>query len=475
MLAMQPCLQAQGKFDDLTALVPTSANSVVAIDVKAVHASPIAVRDKWADKHEAAYVNKPIMLPPESDRIVLASQMNPDEQLAQSWELGLMSLTEALSIKTIARAEGGYVDPIGGKQAAWTPSDAYFVDLGGSKLAAMYPANRQSIGNWIGDVDAKRTGLASDYLKATVASVTGPCQIAMGLDLKNVVRPHKLREKLAASEWVKGDAAKQKQWEELFLGLQGVNLKVMLTDTAKGVIQIDFAGDPSVLGKDAKSVFLTVLDDFGVGIDELGDWKVAVGKTNVTFSGDLNDSAMRKIFSLLELPSTKFSDVDAAQADAASSADVMKQASLDYFKSVNVLLDDMRNEFMTNRDARHNMAASYLDRYARRIDRLPILNVDEELLNFGATAAATMRDVSVTTKSQGVSAGVRKSAVYGNYQYSYDGYGYYDYRSNASVKTQISREEEQIALNARFTSWKQVEDSWAQIRKAMTQKYGVEF
>ena len=53
-----------------------------------------------------------------------------------------MNLTEPLSMRSIARAEGGYLDKIGGVDCAWTPSDPYFVALEAKQLGVVFPANR---------------------------------------------------------------------------------------------------------------------------------------------------------------------------------------------------------------------------------------------------------------------------------------------------------------------------------------------
>jgi hypothetical protein len=182
---------------------------------------------------------------------------------------------------------------------------------------------------------------------------------------------------------------------------------------------------------------------------------------------------MRKIFSLLELPSAKFSTLKGEEPT--DSREAMAEASKRYFDSVTTLLDDIRQEFTTNRDARHSLAPVYLERYARNIDRLPILNVDEELLAFGGSVGETLRSISVAAKSGGVRSGVRKSQTYGAYNYSYDNNGYYSSRPTQSVKTQIDREEQGRARLMRFDNWKQVEDGLAATRKKMTEKYHMEF
>ena len=85
-----------------------------------------------------------------------------------------------------------------------------------------------------------------------------------------------------------------------------------------------------------------------------------------------------------------------------------------------------------------------MERYACSISRLPILNVDEERLAWGAAVAETLRGMSNTSRMSGVRSGMRKS--------------------------QIRREEQASAREARFASWKEIEDSMAQARVAMTRK-----
>jgi hypothetical protein len=296
----------------------------------------------------------------------------------------------------------------------------------------------------------------------------------MSLDLKGVVRPHNLDASLKAFDPTREDAAKRKAWSDVIMGLQGVTLRVQLTDKAIGSLEVNFAEDTALFGNDAKPLVMEALNKFGVGIDELALWRTTLRSNAIVLSGELSKPAMRKIFSLLELPSGKFSSLK-GEEPAPDSPEVMAQASKKYFDSVTTLLDDIRNEFTTNRDARRSLAPVYLDRYARNIDRLPILNVDEELLAFGGAVGETLRGISQTTKASNVRAGVRKSQTYGAYSYRYDNNGYYNARPTSSVRSQIDREEQGRATTQRFESWKQIEDGLSQIRKNMTTKHQIEF
>jgi hypothetical protein len=305
--------------------------------------------------------------------------------------------------------------------------------------------------------------------------MAGPqSQIVMALDLKDLVRPHTLEAALKESPLVGEDAAKLKAWKDVIMGLQGVTLRVQLGDKAQGSLQVDFDASPEILEKSAKELVLNTLNNFGAGLDDLESWQARVQSNAILMEGELTKAGMRKIFSLLELPSAKFSALK-GEEPAPDDKETVAQASQRYYQSVSTLLDDIRNEFKTNRDARRTQAPVYMERYGRMIDRLPILNVDEELLAFGASVSETLRSMSAVQKSGGVTAGVRKSQTYGAYTYSYDNNGYYSSRSTASVKTQIAREEEGKARIMRFNSWKEIEDSLAAIRTKMTGKYRLEF
>lgn len=471
---------AQGDFDSLLKRVPASANAILVIDAKALLSSPLAVKEGWKERQSAAYTSQPLILPPEGEKLIVASQMSPQDNFSQAWELGLMTLTESMPVNALARVEGGYVDNLSGKDVVWSPSDAYFVPLEGDQLAVMHPAIRQPVSRWIDAYAAATTVEASEYLAMAVSDVTERTQIVMALDLKNVPRPHVVSEELEGVDYI-NDAQQRREWLDVIMSIEGVKLKVSVGSSVNGMLQVDFGKDVSPMHAKSKDLILDALNKYGLSIDELKTWKSKNGSTSLGIEGPLSTSALRKIVSLIELPSAKFSQLKGAEVSS-STPDVGK-ASQEYFQSVVTLLDDLRSEFETNQDARRTMSSAYMEKYARRIDRLPILNVDEELLAYGAMVGETLREASVSQRMSGVSTGVRKSQVYTNYGYGYDyrtRYGstnddYYATRSKSSQKNQIQREEDAKARQVRFDSWKEVEDATAAIRKSMTQKYQLEF
>ena len=60
LAATQPLSAA----DELIQRIPAGANALMVIDVTALESSPMAQTQGWAKKHEAAFVERPMMLPP---------------------------------------------------------------------------------------------------------------------------------------------------------------------------------------------------------------------------------------------------------------------------------------------------------------------------------------------------------------------------------------------------------------------------
>lgn len=472
-------LTAEDAFEPLLKKIPGSANALMLVDADAVFSSPLAIKSGWNLGQGKRPHAQPLILPPEASHLVIASQMNPNQGFQQAYELAVVRLAEPLTMRSIARAEGGYVDLIGAVQAAWSPTDSYFVQNGSDTIGLMFPANRQAAGRWAEFGLNNQKLEISPYLQGARLLVGKQTQIVMAFDLENSVQPHELRKSLTESPLVGEDAEKRQRFEQALFGLKGVTLGVSLTDSAQGTLLVDFSTPPNALGQDAKPLVLAALEKFGVYVDDIQNWTATYRSDAIELSGPLSEAGMRRIFSLLEMPSSNFSRLKEENPEEESQPDKIAQASLLYFQAIATLLDDMQHEFKTNRDARQSYAPVYMDRYARKIDRFPILNVDEELLAYGSSVAETLRRNSVTTKTAAVNQGVQKSAVYGNYEYVYDQNGYVSRVNSAAtkqnIKTQIERQQEGEARKVRFESWKDIEDATASMRVRMTQKYQLEF
>jgi hypothetical protein len=78
--------------------------------------------------------------------------------------------------------------------------------------------------------------------------------------------------------------------------------------------------------------------------------------------------------------------------------------------------------------------------------------------------------MAASKRHAGVAAGVRAGEGAGYY----DGYAT-DAYTRAADRAQVEREEMSVAYDTRVQGWQLIDDATADIRRAMTKKYGVEF
>ncbi|TWT46977.1 hypothetical protein KOR42_43210 [Thalassoglobus neptunius] len=468
---------AEQNLTSLLSKLPDSTNSIIAVDADRLRNSPLGKQENWESANEAAYVNSPFLMPPESDLFILASQINPDADFRQNWEIAIMSLSEPITTRSIARSEGGQIDDISGVPSVLAPSNSYFLNFADDLLAVVSPANRQSVSRWADAIKAGTTGDLNSYLTDSANQLLGDSQIVLVMDLENAVNPFRLKQNLSQSEFVKGNAEKEAKWQQLIQTLKGIALTVQVDTAIHGKLHIDFGTSPSVLGSDAKAAVTTALNNFGLGLESMSDWTLDQSGNQLRLEGELTKSDLRQIMSLIEHPSANFSLLKDEQPAGENEGDKVAEASKQYFQSVDTLLNDLEHAFRTNRDARDSYPRTYMQRYAKRIDNLPILNVDNDLINYGLKVAETLRSVSVTQGRANIEGGVATSGVTSGFTSNGYGYGvsYSSARYAQQRKNYLNRQAQAGAKETRFSSWADIQDATAQIRVEMTKKYKTEF
>jgi hypothetical protein len=454
---------------ELLQRVPPGVNAIAAIDVEALLKSDLAQKEKWKSKRDVNYGSRPLMVPPEAKTVLVAAQLNPADDLKQEWEVALIDLATTFPIADVAKVEGGYVDPFDNVQAAWTPSDAYILQLDPQTMAVAHPANRQAIARWIKFAQSNKQVVVSDYLNSALGRMTDKSQFILAVDLADLPQRRRIEERLTSSKTVGGQEEKIKQLTELIAGIQGVVVTVSVTDKINAELRVDFRDDVAPLGKLAKPLILEALDQFDAHIGDLQYFDAELNAKSVVLKGPLSIDGLRRVGSLLEVASTKFSDLQ-DQKPTDSQSEILA-ATQGYYNSINKLIEDLRH---TLEDTRDNHAV-WMERYGRKVDALPILNVDPELVAWGANVAVTFREMGLAKRKAGIKSGVRKSAIYGDYSYGYDGGYYATYTPQQLVKDQINRQEQAEAKAVRYNSWKELEDTRAEMRRNLTLKYGVEF
>jgi hypothetical protein len=247
---------------------------------------------------------------------------------------------------------------------------------------------------------------------------------------------------------------------------------------------------------------LEILDDAGAAIEDLKWWKVEVQGTTVSLEGTLSPSGMHRLLSVVDSPAPSASlttdppPPPTSAPSAGDAKDAMAAASQQHFHSVTKIMDDLKSGL---KDAKTLSSMTlWFDQYAKKIERMPILNVDPELLNYSAYVARQVRNASLAVRGMGIQTAVRQSEItsapiaptvvgvagFGSYG-PYGGYGragavavydpYAEARAVSEERLVVKSQEKATMATTVQTIRDQVIQATADIRRKMTQKYQVEF
>jgi hypothetical protein len=298
----------------------------------------------------------------------------------------------------------------------------------------------------------------------------------------DAVPPDVIRAKLAASEALASQKVNVDAAAQALAGIRGVALEVRVGDGAIGSLRVHFSNDASVLAPIAHPLLLEVLADLGARVEDVERWKVQAEPRRISLSGPLSAAGMKRVFSLIDNPTSAILATEPGQQSQSSQSDVQAIASQRYFQSLNSILDDLRAESKNAKTFGQN--ALWFDKWARRIDRLPLVNVDGQLLDFGRSVSIGLRNMAAAARGIGINSAARTAQIYQTTTTDYNsyaglwagGYSYYSEWNDASAERRAVRAQERAAgaISTREI-FRDIENETAKVRQAMTQKYQVAF
>jgi hypothetical protein len=478
-LSSPPAAKAQ--FEQLLTKIPSSANAVVLLDAERLFASPLGVREGWKDKYEQSFASGLVTMSPDTQRLVLATQLDY-EFMKPQWEVAVADFGKGRSAAEVARSAKGILEKIGDVPVVALRDNTYAVELGPKRLGAMSPANRQAVARWLRETQGQPQPLVSSYLKGTLAAKEQSA-IVVAFDLEDAIPPDIIRAKLAASSSLKGKNIDLDAAAKVLEGIRGLVLEVSVNDGSFGRLMVHFRSDASLLVPVAKPLLQEILADLGATIDDLEGWKMQAEPQRISFNGTLSAAGRKRIFSLIDNPLASI----IATEQTAPTAEDRKQtqlaaASQQYFKSLTSILSEVKEKSGDAKTFGEN--ALWFDKWARRIDKLPLLNVDKDLLGFGQYVSTQLRNMASSMRGIGINSGARTAQVYQQVSTDYNayagygggGYSYYTEWRNVDGERRAIRAEERAtgATSARGIA-AEIANATAKVRQDMTQKYQVEF
>ncbi len=497
---------ATAQYEGMKYRIPLDANTLVLINADKMFGSRVADKERWQAKRQAAYDSGILALPPDATEVIIAGRS--DHEYGKTiWELAMVKLQADRSVTTVAQRYGGQMDDIVGRSAARLPNDHYIVQIMGNLLAAYTPANRQVVSRWLRTTDVGSKQDLPPYMEQAFGyakNVGTP--IVMAMDLEGAISEAEIKKKFDSLESLKGTGVTADQLAAVMNGIKGVTLGVTLQDDAIGAIRVDFAGSPAPLAKVGKNLLIEILQRQGGMVDDFFDWRPEIkenpnGGGTFLLRGKLSESGTRRILSILELPRTLAESMEAAMSPGANPEGQLKLlATQQYWKTVTQLLDDLRLKPKRDHVKTFGQAAIWYDKYARKIDRLPILNVDPEMLDYGTQMAASLRDAEMAMKSVGMRTSLRTASnnpVSGGYSSGWGGYragmGYhgglygssgYSATVTAANATRSAKGNSDAVIRGQERTqgaatvqniWLGIDETTSKMRRTMVEKYSADF
>jgi hypothetical protein len=476
---------AEAGFSELLAKVPATANTLVMLNAEQVFASEVAQREGWKQRYETTYANAPLMMPPGAQQFLFAAELDL-AYMKPRWEVAVMRLGSDPSLGMIARMVRGELDSVAGLDAVNTPKGALITKFGPHLFGMIRPGDRQSAARWIREATSRDNPQLATYLSATAAVPDRVgTEIMLAIDLTDALSPARVRTAIDTSPVLREASIDLDAAADVLAGVRGAALGVRVTQRTYGKLKVDFDRNVAVLADVAKPLLLEVLDEAGAAIDEFADWNVEVGPRQIAIDGELTRSGLRRLFSFLELDASAV-DVPAeggpmepsGSAAEAATAEKSKQ----YFQAVTGYLNDLKRE---RGAVGYSSIALWFDKYARRIDRLPILGVDKELVDYGGYVVGQMRDCVEAIRGSGIRSGARSAQVTSGEVSVYDsGYRLFTAGSRYASAEVASVEQQRRAIRAEERGQsstdvraiiREIQQETSRVRREMTERYNVEF
>lgn len=474
---------------DMSSRLPAQTNAVVAVNVSGMLSSPLAQKENWAQKWADAYDAGLMPVQPGMERVLSGAQLSNSLRDAV-WRITQVEGRQPVSLEDIARAEGGYIERVWDKMAVVT-SDSYFISLSPTLLANYTPANHQNIARWLRTPrTAEGMGLQSERLKALVNNLGTRSHILMALDVEDTRTPTDVRRSLDAAPVPGLDPRVNLDLlAHALAGIKTVVLSTKATDKFEAELAIEFADDPKWLTGHAKALATEFVSRIGLDFPDIEQWTVSADANTLRMAGTVSSEGMSNLLTTMGLRGVR-------QAEPLSDdPKVIARTSRGFYQAMVKSLDSFP------RPLTYPKAVTWATRQAAVIERLPLVNVDPELIAWSVDVSNRLREMQLALAvdqlgNQAQQAGINRDRASGAYGYgataysgyygydgSYRGWSYYGH-SNAAIAAQRAVDAERVRVMRvnQAESIKKVgkimDDLGSKrnaIRAAMVAKYGIDF
>jgi hypothetical protein len=491
LVATQPAASAEDASETLTnlgRLIPDTANLVAVIRVQELLNSPMGQTANWRQAHNAAFLNGAATVPTNATLLVRAAHVQPDHNRVV-WTLALAQMQGTWTLRSLSQPTGGVIQQVSNHPVVLLGTDAIATQLPGNRLAILSPSSRHDLGRFLRSATAILGGASVDKSWAEEAIAASTSQVVLAIDMRDSFDPVVAANYLQSTIAFAGKPNEARIMGQILSQLETIEFDVDATAQLDMTIKIGFSLTPTRPASELKQVFVNYLDDYGFHIDEIETANATLNGRTLLLKNTISDASLRMVLSLIRGVGAGTLLPESQSAQTPEEATLA--ASIAYFQTVNQLVDDLYRQASRGRD--YQRVASWYDNFARRIDELPIRGVDPDLLRYGRSVSARLRQIGMSLR--GVPLEMARVQSYAEYRVDVNppqvqwngGWGGWGWGGawvtpgTVNVETNFpeirGRQADAIARGTteRETIWKSLNNDRNDVRQDMMKKFNVDF
>ena len=490
-----PSLTAHGQdAEELVRMLPRDANAIVVVKVDEILTTDRAVQENWKEHQSQKFLSGESSVPPWVDVLVTGSLVRPAIPEA-AWSAALAVVPRDTDLATASGNMDAEPEYLGRSPAVRGVGDALFLEVRSGLLGVLSPGYRQDAGRWSRQIAAGGEPEISSFLQEASQQ---PGHILMAMDLQDMFDPQRVRSRLSSDESLAKEPSTRIRLATQLLRIRGIEMAVTIGETIESAVTISFEDDLTRHPEAFQKIFLDILADMGVGIDEFDTAEAIVEGSKLVLRTPLSEESLRRVMTLVIPPPPARHVAEATTEPPATTeptttkprpksipASTPREASRQYLLAVNGILDDLMRA--NKRAKTYSRTATWHDNFARKINHLSTVGVDKDLVAYGTWVAEKLRAVAASLRGEEIDV----SAEEGKVTYSYStyspwwslnpwggvNYGWGGVNVDSNIDQVRSQQAEIVAQgrDERVEIWQMIIDERAATETKMRQRYGDDF
>jgi hypothetical protein len=455
---------------DLLERMPQATNAVVVVQVGQILQSQYGLRAGWDKLTKTIYLAGTIPINPSVERIAIGSQFDPQHP-GQSWYVGLISMNKTVSLAKLAEAHKGKMEEIADQQVAMIQPFGCVAALKSDLLCAVSMPDHQACSRWLRfAMDPERKPAVNSYL-ANAAGNAAQNHILIAIDGSDLIEQSAVRLALVNSNLISDDEKLFNRVAKFVEKLRGIRMVITLDNQINVAMHFDSKEGTFKELEVLKPFVAYVLEHAGAELQDLKAAKVSMDGPTVSLRFKISDDELRGIMELMSSPIVHPNPDEFANVSL-SPAGISAEATGNYYRMVNKILDDIRKRTRSATD--YWKTALWHETAAKAIETTSVLRVDKQAVAYATDAIIKLHAIADSLRGVPISVDQlqsRKSLYVIGMPFWWGGY---------SIRTNIpeieAKQQDVIAKDAanRDKLWQDLDTARSVLRRELAEKYHVD-